>query len=359
MVTIVVMNISMYFLKRLASIPPTILAILYFLFVLFSAIGNPNSNSYFPSFSDSIFSYLGAFGKFVWNVLTGNWGYLVAFPKEQTFSGPVSVLISIYFFSTLEVVIFAATISLIVSFPLGRYLGTHHTYRFAKISRSITLLGYLTPAYVTALVLQILFGKGVIRGNPLAIFPITGAFDATSLPSEITKPSWLESNGILISSPTHMLLIDSLLHGDYTLAFNVFMHLVLPVATLVISITAIVTFLVSSAYTDHIGTEYVKSARSRGVPERQIEIRHVRPNAVLPVMASATIMVAFLLSNVIMMENVFDYPGIGLFLANTISYDQYYPTAVVIFLLGVMVMLISLTIDVIYFAKNPLIRREG
>lgn len=352
------MNIWTYFLKRLGSIPPTILIILYFIFVIFSAIGNASSySSAFPTFSDSVISYLAAFGKFVENILTGNWGFLAAYRNEPTFSGPVSLLVNVYFFSTLEVIIFAAPISLLISFPLGRYLGTHHAYNLAKLGRSLTIMGYLVPAYVVALLLQVSLGKGVIAGNPLAVFPITGAYDPTAFPSGIALPAWLENNGVLISSPTHMLLFDSLIHGDYTLALNAFMHLVLPVTTLVIGITAIVTSLLESGYTDNMGMEYVRGARSRGVPEKQIEIRHVRRNATLPVMASTTIMVAYLLSNVIMMEYVFDYPGIGALLVTTMTYGQYYPTAVIIFLLGLIVILMGITVDMVHYAKNPLVRR--
>ena len=350
------MSMWAYFLKRLASVPPTILIILYFIFVVFSFIGNGSPiSSGFPAFSDSITSYLTAFGIFVVDILIGHWGYLTA-GTEATYSGPLTMLIDIYLFSTLEVVIIAAPIALIISFPLGRYLGTHHTYRLAKFGRSAVIVGYLTPAYVVGLLLQVLLGKGVISGNPLAVFPITGAFNPIALPSGVPKPAWLESNGVLISSPTHMLLFDSLIHGDYTLAANAFMHLVLPVTTLVIGITAIVTSLLEAGYTDNMGTEYVRSARSRGVPERQIEIKHVRPNAVMPVMASATIMVAFLLSNIVMMEYVFDYPGIGLFLITTMAHGQYYPTAVTIFLLGLILIFGAITIDTIHYAKNPLVR---
>ncbi|MCL4446832.1 MAG: ABC transporter permease [Candidatus Thermoplasmatota archaeon] len=331
--------------------------ILYFIFIIFSAIGNPNSFSTgIPTFSDSLSSYLTAFGRFVLEVLTGNWGYITATRNTPTYSGYVSTLVEIYFFSTLEVILIAALIALGISFPLGRYLGTHHTYKLAKVLRSITVIGYLTPAYVVALVLQVLLGKGVIPGNPLAVFPITGAYDFTALPAGPSKPAWLSTNGVLVTSPTHMLFFDSLIHGDYVLAFNSLEHLVLPVVTLVIGITAIVTSLLESGYTDNMGMEYVKSARSRGVSERQIAIRHVRPNAIMPVLASATIMVAFLISNVVMMEYVFAYPGIGLFLITTMQFGQYFPTAVIIFLLGLIIIFMGIAIDLLHFVKNPLIR---
>ena len=351
------MNFWTYFLRRLASIPPTILIILLIIFIIFSTIGNANPvSTAFPAYSDSLQSFFIAFGTFVVNILTGNWGVLSHLANQQTFSGPLNMLISIYFYSTLEVVLIAAPIALLISFPLGRYLGTHQSNRTTKFFRTLVATGYLMPAYVIGLILQVIFGKDVILGNPLGIFPISGAYNLNALYINYSIPSWMMTNGIMIPQPTHMLLFDALIHGDTPLASDALMHLILPLATLIISITAVVTFSLESGYVDNMGTEYVRSARSRGVPEQQIVIRHVRRNAVLPVMASATIMVAYILSNIIMMEYVFSYPGIGLFLVKTMTAGQYYPTAVIIFLLGLIIIAVGIIIDMVNYVKNPFVR---
>ncbi len=352
------MGIWKYFLKRLLSVPPTILLVLLLIFVVFSTVGGGIASPYstqFPAYSNTLLSFLHAYFLFVFNILTGQWGYLGALKDTPTFTGQLVSLVQQFFFSTLEVVLIAAPIALAISFPLGRYLGTLHTEKKAKILRGIVIVGYVTPAYITAVVLQVVLGQGAIQGNPLGVFPIVGAYNLLTMP--VPLPGWLLSNGsVLLSHPTHMLFFDALINGNMKVASDAFMHLVLPVVTLVISITGVVTFLLESGYTDNMGMEYVRGARSKGLPENYIIKRHVRKNAVLPVMASATIMVAYLLSNIIMMEYVFTFPGIGLFLITTILYGQYYPTAVIIFLLSLIVITIGIIIDVVNYAKNPLVR---
>ena len=351
------MNFWTYFLRRVASIPPTILIILLIIFIVFSTVGNANTvSTAFPAYSDSLQSFLMAFGIFVANILTGNWGLLNHLPSQQAFTGPLNMLISIYFYSTLEVVMIAAPVALLISFPLGRYLGTHPADKMAMLLKMLVATGYLMPAYVVGLLLQVVFGRNAITRNPLVVFPMSGAFNINALFIGNSVPSWITTNGILIPQPTHMLLFDALIHGDMLLASDALMHLALPLATLIISITAVVTFSLESGYVDNMGQEYVRSARSRGIPERQVVIRHVRRNAVLPVMASATIMIAYILSNIIMMEYVFDYPGIGMFLVITMTAGQYYPAAVVIFLLGLIVIITGITIDMVNYLKNPFIR---
>lgn len=352
------MNIWSYVLRRIATIPPSLFIILLIIFLVFSTVGHASPvSSQFPAYSgDSVLSFLSAYGLFCAMIFGKDWGYLGALHGQPTFSGPVSQLVTIYFLSTLEVVLIAAPIALLISFPLGRRLGTNHTRKTAKVARTLVAAGYLTPAYVVALILQLFFGKGVIRGNPIGVLPVTGAYNPSVFLVNGSVPNWLESNGILISSPTHMLLFDSIIHGDFAVTYTILIHMILPVITLVVSITAVVTFLLESGYVDNMGQEYVKSARSRGVPERQIVIKHVRRNAVIPVLASTTIMVAYLLSNIIMMEYVFAYPGIGLFLVTTMTHGQYFPTAVIIFFIGLIIIFIGIAIDIIHFIKNPVIR---
>ncbi len=350
------MNFWTYLIRRLATIPPTIFILLLIIFFVFTIIGHPSPvSSQFPTYSDSFLSFSSAYYTFAANILTGHWGYLGALPKEHTYSGPLNMLVTLYLFSTLDVVLVAAPIAIAISFPLGRYLGTHPSEKKAKILRGMVAVGYLTPAYLVALVLQISLGKNVISGNPLGVFPVTGEFGLSAFPFGL--PAWASSNsGILITSPTHMIFLDSLIHLDFTAASNIFMHMVMPVLTLVFSITAIVTFLLESGYIDNMGMEYVRGARAKGVPEKMIVIKHVRRNAVIPVMAATTIMVAYLLSNIIMMEYVFGYPGIGLFLVTTMSHGQYYPTAVIVFLFSLIVISMGIVIDMVHFVKNPLLR---
>lgn len=339
----------------------TVFLILFVLFIAFSIIStqyytNPYSTR-FPVYSSSISSFLSAYLAFMSNIISGNWGILGHAPNNPIYTGKVSLWVGYFFPSSFEELLIAGPIALIISFPLGRYLGTHHHSRFSGALRAIVVAGYVTPAYVVALALQIIFGRGVIDGNPLGMLPVTGALSPLMFGFLNQPPSWMLQNGLLISSPTHMILLDAILHLNSAIALNALAHLVLPVTALVIGLTGVMTFMLDAGYADNMGMEYVRSARSRGLTEKKIVIKHVRKNALFPSLASATIMIAYLFSNIIMIEYVFSYPGIGLFLIVTIENGQYYPAAVVIFLIALVIIAMGTIIDTIYYIENPLIRK--
>ena len=349
------MRLRLFLLKRTLTSVPILFGVILILFLIFSYMGAQEVYSTkIPIVSDSFFSSVISYFKFVFNIFSGHWGYLSLPPGIQGYTGSVVFWVSVDFPMTFEMVLFSIAVALVISFPLGRYLGTHYHGTISTLLRNLVSLGFAMPAYMTGFILLTIFGKGVIQGNPLAVFPTSGFISYNAL--GLFPPKWLLSNGNLISSPTHMIVFDALIHDNLPIAWNALIHLVLPVTTLVISITGILTFMLQSGYADNMGLEYVRNARSKGLSEKDVILHHVKRNAVLPELASSTIMIAYLLSNIVMVEYVFTYPGAGTLLIDTIAQHQYYPTSVIIFLFAVIMIVSSIIVDIIYFAKNPLVR---
>lgn len=287
------------------------------------------------------------------NTFTGHWGFM----STSFFRGSVLTGISIFFPNTVQLAIFASILAIIISIPLGTYIGARPNSVSDQAGRIFSLAGYAIPAFWLALVVQIVFGQGVISGNPLGVFPIQGTFSYTAI-NAVNPPAWLVNPelGIQMSSPTHMLLFDSLIHGDFGLAWDAFLHLVLPVITLTYGILAGILRFIRGGMIDASNQEYVKTARSKGVPERQVINRHIRKNALIPTVTVMGLLVASLLGGVVLIEDVFQYPGLGLFQINAVLGYQIYGVLGATFVFGVILIVANLVVDVIYALLDPRIR---
>ncbi|MEM0157995.1 MAG: ABC transporter permease [Thermoplasmataceae archaeon] len=294
-----------------------------------------------------------AYFHYLVNTFSGQWGYM----NTQFFRGPVLTGISIFFPNTVQLAIFATILAVIISIPLGTYIGSKPNSLADQAGRIFSLSGYAMPAFWLALMVQIVFGKNVIYGNPLGVFPIQGTFSTSSI-NLLNPPSWLVNNelGVAVSSPTHMIIFDALIHGDFPLAWNAFMHIVLPVITLTYGILAGILRFVRGGMIDASNQEYVKTARSKGVPERIIIKHHIRKNALIPTITIMGLLFASLLGGVVLIEDVFQYPGIGLFGINAVLGYQIYGVMATTLIFGVILIIANLIVDIVYAVMDPRIR---
>ncbi|GAA3668789.1 ABC transporter permease [Microbacterium marinilacus] len=128
---------------------------------------------------------------------------------------------------------------------------------------------------------------------------------------------------------------------------------VLPCATLVISMSAYIIRAMRSATIDTLATEYATTAELKGVPRGQVLRRHVLPNALLPVLPVVSINVAWLLGGVVVVETVFNYPGLGKLMIDSVS-TRDLPMLQAITLLSALVYVISnLLADLVALAVDP------
>ena len=107
---------------------------------------------------------------------------------------------------------------------------------------------------------------------------------------------------------------------------------------------------------DVMTSDYVQMARLKGVPERQIVFRHALPNAMLPTINVVAITLAWLLGGVAVIETVFNYPGIGKLMVNSIT-DRDFPTIMAIaVVLAIVYITVNLIADLLTLVLNPRVR---
>lgn len=288
---------------------------------------------------------------FLAGLFHGNLGYM----NSSYYSGSVATAISEYFPNTAQLVIFSIIFTLIIAIPLGTYIGSKPGSVADHTSRIFSISGFAIPAFWLGLMLQIVFGKGVL-GLPFSVFPLGGVVSNSALPS--TLPSWLISptTGALVSSPTHMIFFDALLHGDFKLAGDAFVHMVLPILTLTYALLAGLLRFIRSGMVDASSKEYVKTARAKGVLERNVMRRHVRKNALIPAVTVIALLIADLLGGVVITESIFGYPGMGLLSVNAAISNEIYGVVGTTLVFGAIMVVANLIVDVVYAMLDPRIR---
>ena len=135
-------------------------------------------------------------------------------------------------------------------------------------------------------------------------------------------------------------------------------HLVMPAIALSGYFTAAHMRLTRSSMLEVLGSEYVKLARLKGLPESWVLVKHAFKNALIPVITLAGINLVLMINVAVVVETVFAWPGIGRLLYEGIEFRDFPVVQTVVLLGGVMVIVANLTVDILYAWIDPRIRLE-
>ena len=157
---------------------------------------------------------------------------------------------------------------------------------------------------------------------------------------------------------TGLLLLDAVLNGDWRVFGDVLSHLVLPSVTLCIGSFALMVRVMRSSMLEELNKDYVRTARAKGLPETAVVYKHAGKNAIIPVITLASIQFIRLLGGTVIVETIFDYPGIGRF--GVLAAQQLDIAGILGFSLMVAVLFVigNLLSDILYTAVDPRIRLD-
>ncbi|AEB94213.1 MAG: ABC transporter permease [Metallosphaera sp.] len=278
---------------------------------------------------------------FYWlgQVLSGNFGYT----NTPIFSGPVSVAIELFLPNTIVLSLFAALLIWLIGIPLGVFSAVNRDSVADQGIRVFSFTLYSMPIYLIAIALILLLG--VYTG----VLPFSGEVN----PTLVSGLPWYV-NGI--SYPTHILLIDAIIHGDFTVALNAFLHLIMPAVTLALAVMAGIIRILRASMLETLEQDYIKLARAKGVPEKIVNNLHARKSAMLPVVTSFGYTVAGLLGGVVVVETVFDFPGIGYWTTQALLNDDVGGVMASTLIFGIILVLTTLILDIVYAVIDPRVR---
>ena len=251
---------------------------------------------------------------------------------------PVLDDIKQYFPATLELTITAMLIVILVGIPVGVLSAVHRNGIIDHATRLIALSGVSVPIFWLALLMQLLFYA------KLGLLPADGRI------------------GLLINPPRQisgLYLLDSLLSLNGTAFWSSLTHLVLPAMTLAFGSLAVLTRMVRSSMLDVLNEDYMRTARSKGLPQHLVIYRHGLRNALIPATTTMALQAGALLGGVFLVEVVFSWPGIGFYAMKSLTSLDFPAIMGVTLLVTVIYALANLIADIAYCFLDPRISYES
>ncbi|KAB0872003.1 glutathione ABC transporter permease GsiC [Cronobacter muytjensii] len=133
-------------------------------------------------------------------------------------------------------------------------------------------------------------------------------------------------------------------------------HYILPSLTLGAAVAAVMARFTRASFVDVLGEDYMRTARAKGVSEKWVILKHGLRNAMIPVVTMMGLQFGFLLGGSIVVEKVFNWPGLGRLLVDSVEMRDYPVIQAEVLLFSLEFILINLVVDVLYAAINPAIR---
>ncbi len=141
-----------------------------------------------------------------------------------------------------------------------------------------------------------------------------------------------------------------------TVGADSWQHCILPSITLGAAVSAVMARFTRASFVDVLGEDYIRTARAKGVSERWVVMKHALRNAMIPVVTMMGLQFGFLLGGSIVVEKVFNWPGLGRLLVDSVEMRDYPVIQAEVLLFSLEFILINLVVDVLYAAINPAIR---
>lgn len=237
-----------------------------------------------------------------------------------------------YLPATLELVTWALLFASLLGMPLGLLAGARANKGFDVAVGVMSPFAMAVPSFFLGLLLQLLFG------NALGWLPISGR-----LPFSVLPPPTV----------TGFYTIDSLIAGDFTAFRASVSSLVMPVLTMALAPMATIISVTRSSTIEVLKEDYVLTERALGIPPAKILFKYVFRNAASATLTTIGLYVGWLLGSAVLIEKVFDWPGIGLYATNAILNQDYDPVIAVSLCIGVIFILGNLVVDLLYGILNP------
>jgi peptide/nickel transport system permease protein len=155
---------------------------------------------------------------------------------------------------------------------------------------------------------------------------------------------------------TGLMLVDTLIAGEFGDFIDALHHLVLPAVTLATVPMAIVARITRSAMLEVLNKDYVRTARAKGMSEAVVVLRHALRNAFLPIVTVLGLNLGLLLGGAVLTETIFSWPGLGRYVVDSLMARDYAAVQGCILVFAALMAVINLVVDLVYVLLDPRIR---
>lgn len=262
------------------------------------------------------------------------WNYLVAAVHGDLGTSyrtrhPVSSDLVDFFPATLELAFYGIAIALILAVLMA--FGTTLKWRGSGVLRGVLFTGASAPMFLLGILGLILFYQR------LGWVPANGRISVANPPT----------------GPTGLLTVDGLLAGRLDVVADALHHLILPAVVIAISPAVAIGRVLRSCLLTDVDSDYARTARAKGLSENRVVAGHVLRNVVGSALSMTGLQVGLMFSGVLVVEQVFGWPGIGQYIAQSIPVADFPAIAGVTLMLGVVYVLINTAVDLLQAAADP------
>lgn len=316
-----------FILSRILQAIPVILTVGLIAFCLFMFVGDPVLIMLGNQFDEAqrlrMVEELGLndpfyvqYGRYLWDAIQGNFGisYRAAIPVTELLGRSLP--------ASIELVAVSLVMALGIGIPLGIYTAIRRDSWLSHLTMTVSLVGISLPTFVVGIFLVLIFSV------TLGWLPSFGRGELARI------GGW--TTGLLTLSGWRAIL--------------------LPAVTIALFQITFIMRLVRAEMLSVLRADYIKFARARGIRARSIHFRHALRNTLIPVITVVGLQIGGLMSFAMVTESVFQWPGMGLLLINSINFVDIPVMAAFLMLIAVVFLVINLVVDLLYFAVDPRLR---
>jgi peptide/nickel transport system permease protein len=244
---------------------------------------------------------------------------------------PVLKLIADALPSTIELTMATIFVAILIALPVGIISAVRAGSWLDRTVLSGALVGVSMPAFWFGLLLILLFSV------ELRLLPTSGRLAAT----------------MAVDPVTGFMLIDTLLARDLKAFGTALKHLILPSVTLGVVFAAVLARVVRASMIEAMNKEYVTTARSKGLREFTVVVKHALRNALIPAITVTGLQFGELLGGNMIVETIFAWPGLGRLVVNSIFARDYVVVQAAVMLYAFTYVAANLVVDALYTLLNP------
>lgn len=341
------MKLWEYVLRRLLTLIPVVIGVTLITFILWKAIPVDPARAYLGEKArpedvaalrekwhlndplwDQYFWYMG-------NLLRGDLG------QSFVYKEPVTTNLFIKIPATLELTFF----SMLFALPVGMYLGivsaSRRNMKVDHMARFVAIIGVAVPIYWLGILLKIFFHENLAAIN-LDFLPLDGRLEGPPPPTV-----------------TGFYTVDSLIALDFATFVDAIAHLIIPAFTLGFAQLAIILRMTRSGMLEALGQDYIRTARAKGVPEKDVVFKHAFRNATSATLTVSGLTVGAALAGDVYVESIFRWNGLGQYFVQAAQSGGFTDLLGYVLIVTMFYVIANLIVDVLYAALDPQVRLGG
>ncbi len=317
-------------------------------------------------------------GIYIYHSLTFQWGTVnnhstVADIDSNLKDLPVTTVLSWYLPYTLELAGLSLVIILAIAIPLGNLSAVNRNRPVDQASRVLSFSGFAMPTFLLASLL--LMGAVIALGSLNSTHYLVKAPWCTagesafeeffgSWPSPLCfniqsiYPAWM--GGGVHSTPTGFPTVDAVIHGQYWLALDTVIRMILPAIAIAFGSIAVLLRFVRNSMLEVMNLDFVRTARAEGIPQKTVVSRHAGRNSLNVTITVLGLTFAFFIGGFPVIESVFGLNGVGLILAlsieqssGTVDFGLIFGTTL---LFTFIIVIANIIVDILYAYLDPRVR---